>query len=445
MPASGLPTASTTRQAAGSPRALLQRFSDAIGTGLGSRLNKLRVLMLVTVVLGVLFAVLSAFGVNRRDGAIDDVRVAAEQLIALQEVRVAAVRADAVASSSYLVGGLEDPAQRQDYLAQIEASSDGLIEIANGVDSATAVPLATASALLSRYVGLVEQARSNNRQGFPVGAAYQRQANSLMSSDAADQIDIVDSLTAAEAAQRRLVNEGLAEARSASRYVAIPALFLLLALLGGSAWLSRSFQRNVNVPIAIATALLLVILLHGVSSMASAMSSASDAVTGPLTSADLVAQSRSSGYDARSQESLALINRGNGQANEARWSIAANTASNALDLACTSNSSCELSDLFTLYRTAHTELRALDDSGQWDAAVEAVRTAGVADADVTGSFEEFDDASAGQVADNGASASVALATADDGLGSLRALLFIVGLAAAGLAIAGYGQRTREYR
>ena len=35
----------------------------------------------------------------------------------------------------------------------------------------------SANAGLARYTGLIEQARANNRQGFPVGAAYQRQAN----------------------------------------------------------------------------------------------------------------------------------------------------------------------------------------------------------------------------------------------------------------------------
>ena len=436
------------RTSGGGSRSLVRALGQMVGRSSGSRLTRLRALTAITAVLAVLFGVVAALGVGRRDDAVGEVRVAAEQLIALQGVRVSAVRADAVASSSYLVGGQEDPAQRQDYLAQIAASSDGLIEIANRVDSEAAASLAQASASLSKYVGLVEQARSNNRLGFPVGAAYQRQANALMSSDVDGEVDIVDSLASAEAVQRRLVNDGLARAHRAGALLNVAGwlLFILIAL--GGAWLATAFKRRVNLPVAVAAGLLLLTLVFGASIQGSAMSSADDAVAGSLTIADLAAQARSAGYDARSQESLTLINRGNGQANETRWVTAANTAQNALDRLCDlRDNGCNLRNDFLAYDDAHATLRIIDDGGDWDAAVAAVRSsdAAPADADVTGTFDAFAADSETLVASSAGDAAQGLADAGSGLGGLRIVVFLVGLAVAALSIVGYGQRSREYR
>lgn len=436
------------RTSGGGPRSLIRAVGQLVGRSTGSRLTRLRALTAATAALAVLFGVVAAVGVDRRNDAIAEVRVAAEQLIALQGVRVSAVRADAVASSSYLVGGQEDPVQRQDYLAQVATSSDGLIEIANRVNGEAAASLAQASALLSKYVGLVEQARSNNRQGFPVGAAYQRQANALMSSDVDGELDIVDSLAAAEAVQRRLVNDGLARAHRAGALLNISGWLLFVVIAVGGAWLAMAFKRRVNVPLAVAAGLLLLMLVFGAGVQGSAMGSADDAVAGPLTIADLAAQARSAGYDARSQESLTLINRGNGQANEARWVTAANTARNAVDRLCeVRTSACDLRTDFAAYSDAHSALRAIDDGGDWDTAVAAVRSsdAAPADANVTGTFDEFAAASESLVASSAADAAQGLADAGSGLGGLRIIAFLIGLAVAALAVVGYGQRSREYR
>jgi hypothetical protein len=426
----------------------MRALGGLVARSAGSRLARLRVLTAGTALLAVLFGVLGAIGIGRRDEAIQDVRVAAQQLIALQEVRVSAVRADAVASSSYLVGGQEDPAKRQDYLNQIAASSNGLIEIANRVDGDAAASLARASSRLSQYVGLVEQARSNNRQGYPVGAAYQRQANAVMSTDEEGAIDIVDSLATAEAVQRGLVNDGLARAHRAGALLNLSGWVLLAALVAGGAWLAKTFKRRVNVPLAVAGVALLLTLLVGSGMQGAAMSDADDAVGASLTTADLAAQARSAGYDARSQEALTLINRGNGQANEARWLAAASTARNALDAMCDSGRrGCDLRDLFTEYQIAHVRLRSIDDGGDWDTAVAAVRGSGdgLVTADVSGTFDAFAQQSGALVEDSAAAASAALSSAGSSLNSLRVVVFLAGLVVAGLAIIGYGQRSREYR
>src|SRR5689334_18139163 len=90
--------------------------------------------------------------------------------------------ADATAASTYLTGGLEPPARRARYLADLHAA--GRDAVALGRSAPASSPLARAAGALGAqipvYSGLVETARTNNRHGYPIGAAYLRQASQLM-------------------------------------------------------------------------------------------------------------------------------------------------------------------------------------------------------------------------------------------------------------------------
>ena len=195
--------------------------------------------------LAVVFAVAGAFGVNHRANSIDDVRNASGQLLALQDIRVRIVHADAIASSSYLRSGLEDPAQRTAYLDEIGKAGDGLVAVSASASDADLAQLSEASRLLGSYVGLVEQARANNRQGFPVGATYQRQANAIVSNNDPDTSDIVSSLQAVEASQRDQINRSLASAHRAGVWMQLTGWVLLIALVLTSWWMARRFRRIV--------------------------------------------------------------------------------------------------------------------------------------------------------------------------------------------------------
>ncbi|MDQ3177152.1 MAG: hypothetical protein M3Q72_06345 [Actinomycetota bacterium] len=419
---------------------LARETGAALGrlAGQGRTANRLRGLQAATVVAAILFALLGSLGLARRDAAIDDVRQASSQLIAVQNIRVSLVQADSIATSSYLAGGQEDPAKRTEYLAAIGRATDQLVDVSNGVDSADAARLAEASELLGGYVGLVEQARANNRQGFPVGAAYQRQANAVVTNDSPEQADIVTLLREVEQSQRATINERLDDAHRAGAWFDVAGWTLLGMLLVGLLWLARRFKRLVNIPIAVAGVLLAIVVLAGTSRQGSSMSDADEAV-GTLQTADLATQSRAAGFDARSQEALALINRGNGQANEARWLIAQATAAQSLDRCRV----CEPSAIaFGRYSDAHERLRDADDSGDWEGAVAMTlgNQGGLVD-----DFDAFADATESVSDDNAARADERLSDARSGLGMLRILTIAAGLIVAVLVAIGYGQRLREYR
>jgi hypothetical protein len=300
------------------------------------------------------------------------------------------------------------------------------------------------STLLSQYTGLVEQARANNRQGFPVGAAYQRQANALVNSGGGGN-DVLAVLRGVEASQRRTVNDQLGAAHRAGAWILLAGLSLLAVLAAVLLWMSWRFRRTINVPLAIAAGVVAVVLAYGGSRQSSAIRAADEAVGGSLQRADRVAQARSAAFDARSSEALTLINRGNGAAYEQRWQESSAVVREALGERLCDPDGC-LSDLYEAYATAHAGVRALDDGGDWEQAVLAsLGRAGSDNDNAAATFAEFADASTTRLDGDVAQLTEGLAAARRRMSGLQVLAVLAGVAAAALAAAGVGARLREYR
>lgn len=398
--------------------------------------TQLRLATAVTVVAGLILSLGGWYAIDRRDTAIDDAAGAAAQLIQVQDVRVQLVQADSLASTAYLVGGQESPDARTQYDEHVAEASAGLLRAVQGATAADRAELEQAGQLLSRYVGLVEQARANNRQGFPVGAAYQREARQVAS-------DVVASLRTVEERTRARVDDSTARAYRASWLLVLSALVVLALLAAGSWWLASKWRRLVNVPLAAAGVLTLLVLTVGVAVNGRAVARAGDAVSGPLSAADLVAQARAAGFDARSSEALTLINRGNGAAYEQQWQLSASVVEQALEQACDQHGvGCATFVDHQAYADAHAQVRALDEGGDWDGAVAAATDAS---GEVAQSFAAFAVQSGDELQVQSSSAQREFDAADDSLPTLRLLVVLVGLAVAVLAAIGYGQRSREYR
>jgi len=406
------------------------RFANGLLRG-GSTPARLRVWMICTMVVAVLFGVLGAFGVGRRDASLGDGAEAAAQLLAVQDVQVRLVNADSIARENYLRGGIEDAGKRATYEAELSAVSEGLVAVGNRVLPAEARQLASVAAQLGEYAGLVEQARANNRQGFPVGAAYLRSANALSGSMVAALRDVQSSL-------RSQVNDSLDRADKAGSWLHVTGWPLVLLLLAGGWWHAKRFRRLVNPALAVATGLSLLLLLLGGSTQGSAMADAEAATATSLEAADLVAQARSAAFEARALESSTLIARGSN--NDDPWLLAGSTSTAALVTLCDTTGDCALTDGFAFYADSHAAVRALDDDGDWEAAREASLDGLAADA-----FTAFDIDSGGSAQAYRDSATDQLRSATDGLSWMRVLVFFGGLAIAALSLVAYGQRLREYR
>jgi len=407
--------------------------------------TKLRAATVVTVVLALVLSLGGWYSVQRRSTAIDDAAAAAQQLIRVQDVRVLVVEADSLASRAYLQGGQEVAAERQAYEDSAANASNGLVDAATAATTVDAQLLESANAQLARYLGLVEQARANNRQGFPVGAAYLRQAHTV-------SVAIVSALREVEAHARQRVDDSIARAHRSSWLLVLGTMLVLAAIVVGGVWVTIRWRRLINVPLAAAGLLAFVVLTAGVGVNAGAMNDADAVVEQPLSSADVLAQARAAAFDARSNEALTLIYRGNGQAFASQWEISSSIVDAALDESCGAyDVGCDASEPFAAYSRGYEAVRKLDDEeGDWEAARD-LSTTGTTTADTgsadnpVASFEAFASTSGDAISAQSAAAARGFENAVDGLGVLAFLIVIAGLAIAVLAVLGYGQRVREYR
>ena len=230
---------------------------------------------------------------------------------AAQNLYAASSAADAAAATAFLSGGKQTPLMRARYQQALAAAASSLADATAGApDAETRRALAQVSANLATYTGLVEAARANNVQGFPIGSAYLREASSSMQTNllpGAEKIYAADLARVDQAQQRvgSLPKVGLA-------LLAV----VLAAIATGSVIMFRRTNRTLNVGLlAAAVTCLLVIgcIVGGVRLAASDIERGRTEGTarfGQLAEARILAQ------QARTDETLQLITRGDITASE---------------------------------------------------------------------------------------------------------------------------------
>ena len=378
--ASALPAPSAPRSKPRDTPRELRRLTTAVIT-----------LSLVFGLLGLSLFTLLTWSMQRASGA-------TAQTIRIQQIQTNLQRADANATNAFLVGGLE-PADQ--------------------------AALAALNVELVDYTENIELARANNRQGFPIGAQYLRLASSGLRADALPILQNLVDANALRASSQMKVT------------IAIPIAIIELVLLGGlvwgQVWLAKRFRRRFNVPLAISTGIGVVCII--VTTVLISWSAASLAGVRDGNFADVRAASnaRVAANDAKSNESLTLIARGSGGAFQEAWQASADSV--AADI----TRFRDLDSLWQPYVDVHTEIRALDDGGQWDKAVQ------LATSKSNTTFDAFDQAVARQVDGSGAATTAGLARLMPWMIVGALLAAAAGVTMAALGRRGVQQRLKEYR
>ncbi|GAB3222528.1 hypothetical protein GCM10027447_09490 [Glycomyces halotolerans] len=268
--------------------------------------GQLRGLLTVLVVLILGAGVTGLTAVLGKSAVIEETTTQSGRLsVAALQLYQALSQADATAASSYLTAGTASEAVRSDYQEALRDASVALTTAAGEVKTPEDAQLvAELNARLPVYTGLVESARTFNRLGEPVGATYQRQASTLMRSEM---------LPAANTLQHNAIDQ-LDEARDSA--AAFPWLTAMLATLGlgvliwAQLWLARKTNRVFNLGLVGATVAL--IGFAGWLTLA-ALASASHTDRSHQDGAEpleLLAEAHIAAQQARAEESLLLIARG---------------------------------------------------------------------------------------------------------------------------------------
>jgi hypothetical protein len=218
--------------------------------------------------------------------------------------------ADATASVAFLTGDLDLIYGRSRYISDLDRATAELAAISRTAGTSAEIErsILVINQQLPTYTGLVETARSDNRQGFPVGAAYLRRASETMRTAI---LSNVLSIYREEASKLGAAYDS-GVSQTGPLFLLVIAAALVVVMVGVQFWLVRRTHRILNlgwlaatiVTAVVGTAVGLVIASN-TAGLQSARQRGSDA-TAELSSARILA------VRAQADESLALIARGSG-------------------------------------------------------------------------------------------------------------------------------------
>ncbi|MDV9177260.1 hypothetical protein R6V09_44940, partial [Streptomyces sp. W16] len=269
--------------------------------------GRLRAIGALLAVLVVAFGAVTAWQTDSRATAADDVLHHSQPLSSdAADIYRSLADANTMAATGYLAGLQETQATRDQYEKDIKRAAAKLVTAAANTDpgSSSANYITQLNELLPQYKGLVESARANNRQGFPVGGAYLRAANDTMQTK---MLPTAQKLYKSENARLS------ADYGNATPYPWF-AIALGLIALGGLAWAQRrNYQRTnrvLNHGLVAASATTAVVLLWVVVGHTVARAGLNDSYDHGVKSLNVLHDARIASLKARSDENLTLVSRG---------------------------------------------------------------------------------------------------------------------------------------
>lgn len=334
------------------------------------------------VVASLLFGLFAALSVQSKVDTIDDIVDNREpQSAAAQELYRALSDADATAASAFLSGGVEPENMRARYETDIARAGAALAKASSdvsGVEKAAGPQADVLNKQLPVYAGLVETARANNRQGFPAGAAYLREASALMRSEI---------LPAAQELYRIDVERLSTEQDDASGFpwlTLVLVLGLLGALIAAQVCLTRKTNRLLNVGLLAATGAIVVALLWGTIALLVESARVEEGRRNGSQQVDVLVQARIVALKCRANETMTLVARGDGPGYEQEFKQicgavsgagGADLLSRARGLAADEEAAHVAKEVDTAIENAtrwlatHGKIRELDDGGDYESAV----------------------------------------------------------------------------
>jgi hypothetical protein len=353
--------------------------------------------------------------------------------------------ADATAARAFVTGGIEPQSERDRYLQDMRTASAEAAALAaeSSHDRAIAADIATIDDQLQAYAGLVETARTYNRDGFPVGDAYLRNASGDLR---ATILPAVLAIYRTEADRVATAYHGGTSPVPLRAVLIAAAVFLLLAV-AAQFWLALRTRRVFNAGLAAATvvaicltALCAAMLVRSEHALTSARRNGSDALT-VLSSARILAMRM------RTDEMLELAGRGTDRADyRADFNVAAEHLRAVTDLSGFPGS---LSGGLAAYLLAHGSVNNLEDHYRLSDAITVATTTsrpapGLAVSEST-AFDRFIANLDDQVAVSHQRFATRVRSAGTGFAAAYTLVVIAVVAIGALIAAGAHVRLREYQ
>lgn len=213
--------------------------------------------------------------------------------------------ADATAATALLVGPVPPARLTDQYQSDVAQSENALAQASRDLagDDTASAQLEKVAGQLPVYTGLVGTAQAENRLGYPVGAAYLREASTLLRQQILPEVKAVaDQESAAQTSAQ-------AGARGFPVWLVVVALLALAVLVRAALVVSRATRRRLNSGLLAGALIALAIVLWSLTATLGANTSSSHAQT-DFTAVSAALQARDNLALAESFQSLSLIDRG---------------------------------------------------------------------------------------------------------------------------------------
>ncbi|CAM5634898.1 Secreted protein OS=Streptomyces chartreusis OX=1969 GN=HUT05_31620 PE=4 SV=1 [Streptomyces chartreusis] len=345
---------------------------------------------------------------------------------------------------------------REGYERDIRTAAAKLVTAAANSESGStsAKTIAELSRLLPEYKGLVETARANNRQGYPVGGAYLRAANEMM------QQRMLPAAQKLHQTENERLRDDYADAKSFPWAAAGLGVLALAALVWAQRRNYRRTNRVLNHGLVTATAAATVVLLWLAVGQVVARAGLNDSYDHGVRSLNVLHEARIASLTARSDENLTLVRRGADTKTLADDTVVdayewgydkeiddlAKALTRAADLADDSAGKKPVQDangFMKIWKDRHDLARDDNDSGNYQAARD--RVIGAAKEPTSVCFDNVDKALATALTHEQNEFRQAAGDGRDSLTGLPTGAAVLAVLGAAGAVLGVGRRLSEYR
>ncbi|MFJ3643299.1 hypothetical protein ACIPRD_26575 [Streptomyces sp. NPDC090108] len=428
---------------------------DAVRAAATTEPGRLRIIGAVLALLVVAFGAVTAWQSSERAAAADDVLHRSQPLSSgAADIYRSLADANTAASSGFLAGGQETAASRDRYEKDIRTAAAGLVTAAANAEpgSPSEATVARLNTLLPEYKGLIERARTYNRQGYPVGGAYLRYANEKMQRE---MLPAAESLHTTE-------NQRLRSDYGDATPYPWAAVALGVLALAALAWaMHRTYRRTnrlLNQGLAAATAATAVALLWLLVGHTVARSGLDGSYEHGVRSLNVLQDARIASLKARGNENLSLVARGaetvtvGGRTYDAYYydfdrdlSVLGKGLGQAGRLADDRAGSAPVEEAeasMKVWKQRHAAARTEDENGNYQQALDKV----IGTKDATGAcFDSVDGNLRRAIAHEQGEFRQAAGDGRDAMTGLPAGAAVLTVLGAAAALAGIGRRLSEYR
>jgi len=296
---------------AGNAALTVARSRLAIRRQLATTPGRLRLAAALLALSAIVFGALATHAAGTRREAVRSVVTTERLLVSAVDLSAFLSDAHAAAAFSFLVGGPEPAISRDDYKRKRERAGGSVATLAREVGTSSGSALAVRRIIqkLPVYAGFIDNARANYRQGFPVGSAYLRRASQEMRDE---MLPAARELYRIEA--RDLTPSYRAGVSTWTALVVVLTGAALLALLAATqVYIARATHRIVNPYLALASALLVGLMVWILVAFAKQQNALVEAQHKGSDPVELFTVTRILASRAQANESIALAARGGGE------------------------------------------------------------------------------------------------------------------------------------